>query len=62
MVAAATKLSDPKEGQLGGYRGVGMGVVVKNVEREEDKGWGSAIGTLLCSGNHTMSSLHCVAA
>lgn len=52
-MAAATKLPDTmtkslsetqKEGGWEGYRGVGMGVVVKNIEREEDKGWGSAIG------------------
>ena len=59
VVAAATKLpaappptSSPGEQQeqqeqFEGYRGVGMGVVVKNIEREEDKGWGSAIGTTL---------------
>lgn len=57
VVAAATKLpasscvSEEKQeegerdvGGWEGYRGVGMGVVVKNIEREEDKGWGSAIG------------------
>mmetsp|Transcript_19635 Transcript_19635/g.33047 ORF Transcript_19635/g.33047 Transcript_19635/m.33047 type:complete len:608 (+) Transcript_19635:266-2089(+) len=51
VVASASKLpnrnsSDPTSGpDLAGYRGVGMGVVVKNIEREEDKGWGSAIET-----------------
>lgn len=48
VVGTATKLPDPdptsSEEIIPGYRGVGMGVVVKNIERPEDKGWGSAIG------------------
>ena len=65
VVAAATKLpeeicvpssssSSPEEGGWEGYRGVGMGVVVKNIEREEDKGWGSAIG------KHTTIMTECI--
>ena len=45
VVGAATRLEASQTDQgYSGYRGVGMGVVVKNIEREQDKGWGSAIG------------------
>jgi hypothetical protein len=57
VVGTATKLPDPNPTSsdeiIPGYRGVGMGVVVKNIERPEDKGWGSAIGMFLA-----MLSLH----
>lgn len=47
-MAAATKLPNPdqssKEEVYDGYQGVGMGVVVKNIERPGAEGWGSAIG------------------
>ena len=48
VVAAATKLPETalKSDSNEGYRGVGMGIVVKNIERSEDKGWGSAIGMI----------------